>query len=252
MSKVQVTLTSPIVNAADEESSRYSLMHVEIFPQPKDRVLAVSTNGRVAAIVELPGKTDRPRLIPCGVFPSTKAHMPRTGYPQIELEDGQWHLTGSKNGKVAPQAEAGRFPRLGDLVPALPSEENTLVVSFDAAELLKLADSIRSQAKDAGSASPEDGGCSPTVSLFIDKSRPEQNSAIAVVGTEGIGVLMPCWRDERQMSASAYIAEKRKRYTELAKRLQEAEAKLPRGFVQHYADEQPKPQVSVDPISSTR
>ncbi len=172
--KAAVTFPTRIGVATDKESSRFALGSVQIVGNDK-RVWASATDGRIAASVLCEGHTDETRLVPAELVPRTKKAM-YDGSAQVE-RNGQWE---NQAGKVVKQEVDGRFPHCEEHYPKVDGDD-VVCLCIDAQLLLNLATALGTN------------DCERGVVLFIRPPKKGElvDTGTAVLGPEGIGVIMP-------------------------------------------------------------
>lgn len=165
-----------------------------ITPAADDHVFVSATDGRCASIAKLPGKTDKPHMIPRKVVGKGKKSG-RGKLPTTAVLNGRWEC----DGKFAESADSvGRFPQIPAVIPDVEgwNGENMVAVSLNPDFLARIVDAI---------GKPEGQTC---VTLLMrrgindtDTDNRVVESPIVVIGGKGIGLLMPATID----TVSAYI-----------------------------------------------
>lgn len=167
--KAKFTVKTKPAKATDPDYSRYALGHVVASPAT-DGVWLTASNGRIVAATKVEGEIDKARYVPTSVMPTLK----RGG--TVEL-NGQWQ---NDKGKFAEEIDASacRYP---DVSSALATGCGT-VVTLDAQLLLNLAQAI-CEADER-----------PTLTLFLPAANKKGyiEGGIGVLGSSGIGTVMPC------------------------------------------------------------
>lgn len=172
-------LETRIDQACDEENTRYALASVRLVRKSETDAILCASDGRIAACVKAHADKIADDVviqnIPRDIIPRTKAtrRNPRT----VSL-NGRWESR-NKFTEAQRETELGRFPKMfGDVFPNASKDE--LAVRLDACLLHRLADSITS------------AGENKMITLVIR----DDESAIAVIGANGIGVIMPLFCDK--------------------------------------------------------
>jgi len=157
------------------DSVKYKVNNLAVVPGLNGIVHCIATDVRVASIVETSGEVDGVRLIPKSLL-----RCPKRRVKQLALKGGQWHakkgvILGGKFKststveKVAEEPQDSRFPPIETVIPDIGPEDT--VLRLDARLLAKLAKAISETGQ---------------VTLFFRDGQ----DAIAVAGSDGIGVLM--------------------------------------------------------------
>ena len=189
--------------ASDTESSRYALSAIQVVPSDEDgKVWLTATDGRILAAVETEGEVDQRRLMPVAVVKTTKSQ--RSQGLTVE-RNGRWEAaTRNRTGvKIAVGDDVkGRFPRCEEIIPEV---RNATVLHLDGNLLHNLYLALGGENDQRG------------ITLFVppaDEKTGIVESAVAVLGEHGLGVIMPlnpCSnRDDKDRE--------RKRYEEHAQR----------------------------------
>lgn len=168
--RARLNLQRPIATA-DKSAGRFVLNHALLTPCDEGAYLA-STDGKVAAVMLADGECPdgAEHLVPNEII----AKVPKKG-KRTEL-NGQW-LT---DGKTLTPPVCGLFPAMQDVLPSLTATPPTFAVTLNAELLARLQQTISRD---------EDGSASVTL-LFTAQGAP-----LVVVGSDGIGVVMPITRD---------------------------------------------------------
>jgi hypothetical protein len=183
----KLTIRTRLGRGVDPASTRYALGNALVTPIPdrNDTCLATTCDGRIMAIVECDGATDREYLVPGDLLPAKKNADPR----QCEL-NGHWTATPLRH-NVLRKAEAvvakrvdpaQRFPSgqgMGQCIPYI-DPKSVRLVTIDPALLQQLADCLND---------PNTKG----ITLVVPKPKKgrQVESSIGVIGDAGIGVIMP-------------------------------------------------------------
>jgi hypothetical protein len=191
-----ITLRTDLAKATDSETSRYALGGVAVSVDADGVAYAAATDGRILAVtpidhageaIETVAKADTPSrefvLIPAGIL-----KRPTPNKPNLVTLNGRAEC----KGRVGDYLE-GRFPRLGDAIPAM---QDRVTLSIDAKLLAKLAEAINTPGANV-------------VTLLLDPNKPG-DSPIGVLpsgetSVESFGLLMPCGKGEE---ADDWYAEK--------------------------------------------
>jgi hypothetical protein len=182
-----ITLRTDLAKATDTETSRYAQGGVAVSVDSDGAAYAAATDGRIMAVspidhvgeaIETPAKDDTPArefvLIPAGILKRPTVHK-----PNLVTLNGRAEC----KGRVGDYLD-GRFPRLGDAIPAM---ESRVALSIDAKLLAKLAEAINQPGANV-------------VTLLLNPQKPS-DSPIGVLpsgetGVESFGLLMPCGKGE--------------------------------------------------------
>lgn len=173
-----VDVTTKIAKSCDTETEndRYALSRVQVTPRDGGAWLS-ATDGKQLAIVPTTGVSIKQRLIPKGVFPTTK----KGGEVALISESGEDETYRAlwKCGKKVEEVvgDQGRFPRLGQIIPC--PDGNCVVLCLDANLLVRLAQAINRPA-------------SGKIHLILPPAEEGViEGPIAALGDEGFGVVMP-------------------------------------------------------------
>jgi len=221
-SPISVRVTpSNIGTCADMSATRWAMNGVQILPilrdesvaigvkvdgtklterRPVNECYAVATDGIALAVTKLEGMAATPALCPAELLKKPAKAREITA---VEL-NGQWKAstrklsTSTVTDKTAPIIE-GRFPPVKDILPAVTS--SSVKLCLDASALARLAEVI-SPILPGKHYTIEQG----KVTLIFDVSKDGTvDSPIAIAGTTGFGVIMPCNADKN--SARDYRSE---------------------------------------------
>lgn len=173
MSDITHTLTpqTKLDACCDPGSARYALRAVEVIPSGEPgTVYCAASDGKVAVVIQVKGEAQGIALLPAKL---AKLRKPVT-------LNGRWEC----DGKVANPVE-GRFPRMEDVLPAVPADDlaNYVTVVLKGHQMKAIADSIS-----------EEG----ILTFFIPPNGQKGyvDRAIACRGTHGLGVIMPTTPDK--------------------------------------------------------
>lgn len=184
-----------IDKAADDAATRYSIDNVKILPR-KDGVFLLATDSRGLAIVEAEGHVGAPTLLPAGLL-ETAAKSDCW----ISEEEGSWGFSGIGGERFKAVNE--RFPTFAQ---SLPKRGKQTVITLDARLLRRIAAAVTCMG-DLDS---------KKLAVTIIVGGPDQ--PIGVIGSGGIGAVMPLGEDEQTREDAL------KRYDALRKELLNAEA----------------------------
>lgn len=194
-----ITITAPIHLAAGDDKSRYSLDSVSFETSPtagKDKVLAVSTNGRMLAVLpcDCQGDTDGLPARYKGAFvrDAWTATPQRKGARSAGITlNGKASYIGNSGAVVSSDPVEGSFPPWKDVIPDI---SGGTVVTFNARLLADLAKSI--------------GAENDVVTVVVPENRKKPMMVLPAGESGGFGVLMPCVSPEGdQLSKRTKLAE---------------------------------------------
>lgn len=179
--------TTKIEACTDSEASRYALGSVCVSPVGADAVWLTATDGRCLAAIKEEGSAEEPIACPAAAI---KAKGAKRGGPQfVNRENGHW--IDRKNTLHNPP-DAGLFPKCNDVIPDFASvpHDELCVVRLDAELLLNVARAVNR---------PECfiGAKDTAVYVIVPRGKTKDGQsalvkrAMGVLGSDGIGVLMP-------------------------------------------------------------
>jgi len=145
-------------------------------------VLATATNGKCLTVCPLEGTIDAPCLMPAGAVPTVKAGGQVIG-------NGEWRTRTGKRvikERITEGAGEGRFPKILQVLRV--KGHAARIIDLDPRLLASMGEALTSEdSKGLSLVIPEDSG-----------------DPIRVIGTHGIGVLMPMARGEDSPTVSDY------------------------------------------------
>lgn len=174
----RIEINTRIADACDTESTRYAFGYVQVTPHDENSAFLAATNSRILAVVQASAECPTGAMMPAKIVP------PPTGrkVPTVCL-NGRWENSKGQFEEIIE--ETGRFPKCGEVIPDMVGRKY-LALGLNAELLRTLQRAVnRSDAE--------------TITLFLpiptdaDAARYgyQVNDAIPVVGSEGLGVIMP-------------------------------------------------------------
>tara|TARA_R110000803_G_scaffold193054_2_gene255968 strand:- start:302 stop:1384 length:1083 start_codon:yes stop_codon:yes gene_type:complete len=194
--KTRIELQSNPAACCSDSNSRYALQNVEIRQSSAeaDKVFLGATDGRHAAIVKAPGTTAETSQAPGKIFPSKKNQWPKRPADQLVTINGngnQWSRSAvQKPTAIELQEIDGRFPDIADVMPDISGLQE---ITLDVALLAKLAEALNTHNSMEAT----------KLTLFVGKA----DQPAAIVGQNGIGVIMPYTKDKQAGRYNAQLAE---------------------------------------------
>lgn len=185
----RIEINTRIADAC-EESTRYGTSHVQVTPRDENSAFLAATNSRILAVVQTSAECPVQAMMPAEIIPMPTARR----NPTVCL-NGRWE--NSKGQFAEINAAPGRFPKCGDVIPDMVGR-NYLAVGLNAELLRTLQRAVNRTDAD-------------TITLFLPLPTDGEvavmgyqvNDAIPVVGSEGLGVIMPVTIGENGGTASA-------------------------------------------------
>jgi len=213
---MEVTVNGRIDKCCDSDSARYALGCAQLVPDIGDenRVFVVATDSRQLVVVHADGFADQDYLIPRDALPSKKPDLGAT----VTSADGKRFVRtvtkkgGQQTSTVVEQDSApGRFPNIVSVLPEI--DNRFLKIAIDPQHLLAQAEALRLHDEHR------------YLTLFVRV--PDQflesderqlrdakvDTAIHVLGPDGIGVVMPMAGGEPDAEAEEFNT-LRKRFVE--------------------------------------
>jgi hypothetical protein len=165
----ELTIETKVWACTDAESSRYALSAVKAIPKTGGVAWIVATDGRCLSVTPVDGTCDETTLIPADVI---KGPLPVI----VKCVNGEWR---NNRGRIAPPP-AGKFPDIAKTFEqvACASIKGRTSIAFNP----RLATAIRNAVQESDL---------QAASMYI----ADDQSAIAVLGLDGFGLLMPMATD---------------------------------------------------------
>jgi len=186
---VRMDIPTKIAACCADEAGRYAMTDVAVLGLENERVLLAATDGRCMALVETGAEKindpDASGLIPTWVpraFGKCNSDSPRAlrlvNGEATSLFSGGNTWVDDEGGSFREQHEGGLFPPIDNIIPSVLTGVQQVTINVDL--LVKLAKGLNSPDHGAG------------LTLFIPITPGKQcDRAIAVIGSNGIGVAMP-------------------------------------------------------------
>ena len=186
---VYLLLDKGVEASASLAHSHYAMECAQIGPKD-DGVWLAASDGHQAIVRPCTGHADKTYLVP--VHPLAEGLDDSPGWVYL---DGKWFS--QRNGRYAEPVPDRKFPDVSGVLPKIGND--CVPVTITVGYLMKIAKAIGEQG---------------IITMFVPKTR---NKPIAIIGTHGIGAVMPEYQDEKTEGMA-------ERYTTMA----EAFAKAPK------------------------
>lgn len=188
-----------IEKCCDSGSISYAINSVRMIRESNTEATLYATDGRCMAATNVAAEhidaNHAAEEIPTEAIPK-RANTSKRNYRLLSL-NGRWE---NGNNKIVDAVHgAGRFPRIGKVLPDISDHS---MVTIDCKLLAQIAAAITNV------------GDEQLITLCVQDSE----SAIAVIGANGVGVLMPCSQYEKKVDKHAVDIKRYNEYRDRAKK----------------------------------